>query len=77
MRYTFSYIARLIYYLKYNWIQIILIMLSLYDLRIDIRLLFDFFTFSTLLYTIVEHPLAITVLITIPALFDPIRNPNK
>ena len=62
----YLYIAKLINYLKFNWIQIILILLSIYDLRVDLRLLFDFFTFSTLLYTITEHPLAITVLILTP-----------
>ena len=59
-------LGRLFCYLKHNYIQIILIALSIYDLRIDMRLLLDFFTFSTLFYTISEHPLAITVLITIP-----------
>ena len=63
---VYSYIFRLINYLKNNWIQIILIILSIYDLRIDIRLLIDSFTFSTFFYTISEHPLAITVLITMP-----------
>ncbi len=67
MRYSF--IDRLTNYLKYNWIPIILIILSIYDLRTDLRLLLDFFTFSTFLYTIFEHPLAITVLITIPNYF--------
>ena len=62
----FSFIGRLFIYLKYNWIQILLIILSIYDLRIDLRILLDFFTFSTLFYTISEHPLAITVLITSP-----------
>ncbi len=70
---AFSDIRKLINYLRYNWIQIILIILSIYDLRIDIRLLFDFFTFSTLFYTFSEHPLAITVLITIPTLCKPIK----
>ena len=65
-----SYIFRLIKYLKCNWIQIILILLSIYDLRIELRLLLDFFTFSTLFYTIFEHPLAITVLITVPNFFN-------
>ena len=51
-------------YFKTNWISIILIILSIYDLRIDFRLLFDFFTLSSLIYTITEHPLAIVVLIT-------------
>ena len=60
----------LINYFKNNWIKIILIILSIYDLRTDIRLLLDFFTFSTFFYTIYEHPLAITVLITIPTTFD-------
>ena len=73
MRYNSIDLGRLIVYLKYNWIQVFLILLSLYDLRIDIRLLFDFFTFSTLFYTISEHPLAITVLITIPRLFVSIK----
>ena len=63
----------LFYYLKFNWIQILLIILSIYDLRIDIRLLLDFFTFSALFYTITEHPLAITVLITIPTLFNSLK----
>ena len=53
-------------YIKYNWLQILLILLSIYDLRTDIRILIDFFTFSTLFYTISEHPLAITILISSP-----------
>ena len=63
---NYNYIVRLTKYLKNNWIQFILIIFAIYDLRIDIRLLFDFFTFSTLFFTITEHPLAIIVLITIP-----------
>ena len=77
MRYNYIDISRLIIYLKSNWVQVFLIILSLYDLRIDIRLLFDFFTFSTLFYTISEHPLSITVLITIPRLFVSIKNNNE
>ena len=66
MNYNF---IRLFNYLKLNSIQIILIILSIYDLRIDLRLLLDYFTFSSLLYTVTHHPLAIAVLITIPSLF--------
>ena len=65
----FISLYRLFAYIKYNWLQILLITLSLYDLRIDLRILIDFFTFSTLFYTIAEHPLAITILITSPSLF--------
>ena len=66
-------IYRVVNYLKKNWIPIILITLSIYDLRIDIRLLLDSFTFSSLFYTISEHPLAITVLITIQTFFRSLK----
>ena len=66
-------IYRVVNYLKYNWIPIILISLSIYDLRIDLRLLLDSFTFSSLFYTISEHPLAITVLITILTFFKSLK----
>ena len=67
---NYIYIVRLTNYLKNNFIQIFLIILAIYDLRIDIRLLLDFFTFSTLFFTITEHPLAIIVLITIPTFIN-------
>jgi len=67
---NYIYIVRLTNYLKNNFIQIILIILAIYDLRIDIRLLLDFFTFSTLFFTITEHPLAIIVLVTIPTFIN-------
>ena len=66
-------IYRVVNYLKYNWIPIILISLSIYDLRIDLRLLLDSFTFSSFFYTISEHPLAITVLITIQTVFKSLK----
>jgi len=66
----FFSIDRFFTYIKKNWLQIFLIILSIYDLRTDLRILIDFFTFSTLLFTISEHPLAITVLITSLSLFN-------
>ena len=60
---SYIFVPRLFVYIKYNWLQILIIILSIYDLRIDIRILIDFFTFSALFYTIYEHPLAITMLI--------------
>jgi len=69
----FISISRLFSYIKYNWLQILLITLSIYDLRIDLRILIDYFTFSTLLYTIFEHPLAITILIASPYFFSKIK----
>ena len=70
----YGYVGKLFLYLKYNWIQIFLIILSIYDLRIDIRLLLDYFTFSALFYTIFEHPLAISILIIIPYFLKPLKN---
>ena len=67
-------IGRLFIYLRYNWLQIILIILSIYDIRLDLRILIDFFTLSALFYTISEHPLAITILITSPSLLKTINN---
>ena len=74
MNYNIS--GKLFIYLKNNWKQILLLLLSIYDLRIDIRLLLDFFTFTALFYTISEHPLAITVLITIPTMYN-VKRFNK
>ena len=71
---VFSSITRLFVYIKYNWLKILIIILSIYDLRIDIRILLDSFTFSTLFYTIYEHPLAITVLITSPYTLVSLKN---
>ncbi len=70
---TLDSISKLFIYIRYNWIQILLIILSIYDLRIDLRILIDFFTFSTLFYTISEHPLAITILVICPSLFKSIK----
>ena len=67
---SFISIGSLFIYIKYNWFQILLVILSIYDLRIDLRILIDSFTFSTLFYTISDHPLAITILISSPSLFN-------
>ena len=68
------FLARFVDFVKFNWIHILFIILSIYDLRIDLRILIDFFTFSALFYTITEHPLAITILIVSPSL---IKTVNK
>jgi len=66
----YSFMVRLFNYLKFNWIQITLILFSLYDLRIEVRLLLDYFTFSALFHSIFQHPLAVIVLLTIPSMFN-------
>ena len=64
---------RFVNYLILNWVPILLILLSLYDLRTDLRILFDFFTFSSLIYTLTENPLPITVLLTVQTLFKSLK----
>ncbi len=66
---TYSYICRIAIYLKHKWLPIALVLLSIYDLRIDLRILIDSFTFSSLIYTIFDNTLAITVLLISPYLF--------
>ncbi len=63
--------SNLIKYLKTNCIPILLIILSIYDLRVDLRLLFDFFTLSSLFSMLYHHPLAIAVLLTNPYFLRP------
>ncbi len=53
-------------YLKLNWIALLLLVISLWDIRYEIRLLLENFTFTGLLFAIYNHPLAIIVLILIP-----------
>ena len=52
-------------FVKSYWIHIILVILSLYDLRIEFRILHDSFTFASLSYTIKENPLPIAVLLLV------------
>lgn len=47
-----------------------LVVLALYDLRVDIQLLLDHFTWSSLIAAITAHPLAIAVLVLMPVLLS-------
>ncbi len=53
-------------YLKSNWISLLLVFIALWDIRFEIRLLIENFTFIGLFFAIYNHPLAILVLIFIP-----------
>ena len=61
----FNLIKFIIKLIKLYGIQTMLLILSIYELRIDIRILLDSFTFSSLIYTFKENPLPIFVLLTI------------
>ena len=65
---NYSLINLFIKYVNLNWIKIILIILSIFDLRVDLRILFDSFTISSLIYTIKANPLPIFILLFIPFL---------
>ncbi|MEB3199004.1 MAG: hypothetical protein VKK62_00580 [Synechococcaceae cyanobacterium] len=45
------------------WIPLLLLLLSLLDLRVEILLLIDHFTFTSLVQAITSHPLAVVILV--------------
>jgi len=45
-----------------------LLALAVYDLRLELQLLADHFTLTTLRAAIISHPLAVLVLLTMPPL---------
>ncbi len=45
---------------------LVLVLMSLWDLRVEIRLLIQNFTFTAFFYAIYEHPLAIMILLISP-----------
>ena len=51
---------------KITWIPVFLGLMSIWDLRVEIRLLVENFTFIGLFYAIGKHPLAISVLLLLP-----------
>ena len=51
---------------KISWIPVFLGLMSIWDLRVEIRLMVENFTFIGLFYAIGKHPLAISVLLILP-----------
>ncbi len=54
------------FYYLLEYIPLILLFLAIYDLRIEIKILLDHFTFISLLYAIKNHPLAIFIIVFYP-----------
>lgn len=50
-------------------IPLLLLLLALVDLKSEIRLLLDHFTFTTLISAVQSHLLAVTILILLPSLW--------
>ena len=51
---------------RISWIPVFLFLMSIWDLRVEIRLMVENFTFIGLFYAIGKHPLAISVLLLLP-----------
>jgi hypothetical protein len=54
-------------------LPVLLILLALWDLRGELQLLSDHFTWVTLRAALVQHPLAVAVLLLAPALWRRFR----
>ncbi|MEB3333322.1 MAG: hypothetical protein VKI83_12610 [Synechococcaceae cyanobacterium] len=54
-------------------VPVALLLLALADLRVELQLLFDHLTFTSLLGAVVSHPLAIAVLVLQPSLWSHYR----
>ena len=55
---------------KITWIPVFLGLMSIWDLRVEIRLMVENFTFIGLFYAISKHPLAISILFLLPLMFE-------
>jgi hypothetical protein len=54
---------------RFSLLPLLLLLLALSDLRTELQLLFDHFTFTTLFTAISSHPLAMVVLVAQPSLW--------
>lgn len=57
-------------------LPVMLMILAIADLRVDLLLLFDHFTLTTLTQAILSHPLAVAVLVAQPSLWRHYRGPR-
>jgi hypothetical protein len=55
------------------WMLVVLGILALVDLRVELLLLLDHFTWTSLLAIPVAHPLAVAVLVLLPGLWSRCR----
>jgi hypothetical protein len=58
---------------KVPLIPVLLFVLALADLKSEIRLLLDHFTFTTVVVAIQNHLLAVTILVLLPSLWNHYR----
>lgn len=53
---------------RQSWLPALLLVLALVDLRVELQLLADRFTFTSLFNAVSNHPLAVAVLLLLPSL---------
>ena len=54
-------------------VPVLLLILALWDLRAELQLLADHFTWVTLQQALIQHPLAVAVLLLTPTLWRQVR----
>ncbi len=64
-------------YIKSHFLPILLFVLSIWDIRIELRLLFDYFTLTSLMFAIKDHTLAFTILFASPIVWSKYSFPRK
>ena len=60
---------RPIRYIGDRWFPLVLVILSVWDLRTEFRLLLENFTYTAVVYAVRHHSLALITLIGSPSLF--------
>ena len=53
---------------RFPWVQGLLVLFALLDLQVELQLLLDHFTWSSLMQIPLHHPLAMAVLLLVPCL---------
>ena len=59
-----------------RWVPLLLATLAFLDLRVELQLLFDHFTLTSLIFAVRHHLLAVVVIILLPSMwrhYGPVR----
>ncbi len=58
----------IINYIRKKWFPLLLISLSIWDLKNEVRLLLETFTYTSMIFAIRHHLLAVIILISSPSM---------
>jgi len=62
-------LGRVKYHISHNFIPLTLLAFSLWDLRHEIQLLLDHFTFTSLIFALQNKTLAVIIMFSIPSIW--------